>query len=169
MSVTAFFVILLLSPFLSFGSFHPIHVSVTEIEYDGTEKELEIIIRIFLDDFERAIRTQRNQPELDILNPGKGLTTEQLMSEYLKEHFIVNIHGQVQPFRYLGQEDEGLAVICYISVSNVSEWTGLTVTNNALQEIYDDQSNLVHVMSGGNVKSARLVKDNASRTFTFDE
>lgn len=163
------FLFVFLAPFLSSGSLHPIHVSVTEIEYDEKESELEIMMRIFLDDFERAIRTQRNQHDLDILNPGKEASTEQLMSEYLNEHFIVKVDNKIQRYRYLGQEDEGLAVICYISVPDVPRWKGITVTNSTLQEIYDDQSNLVHVMSGGQIKSARLVKDDASRTFTFDE
>jgi hypothetical protein len=47
---------------------HPIHVSVTEIEFDEKDKALEIMMRIFIDDLEVALRQDQKDPVLDILN-----------------------------------------------------------------------------------------------------
>ena len=42
-----------LAPLLAvFFSLHPIHVSVTEIEYDEKDRALEIMMRVFVDDLE---------------------------------------------------------------------------------------------------------------------
>jgi hypothetical protein len=147
--------------------FHPIHVSVTEIEYDEKERELEIITRIFTDDFETAIRASRKMPELDLLNPSAGLTTDLLVKEYLMEHLSISLDGKAQRLNYLGFEDEGDALVCYVQVSPVKKWKTIMITNRVLLDIYDDQSNLVHVTLSGKVRSLRLMKNNPSGTITF--
>ena len=48
---------------------HPMHVSVTEIEFDEKDKRLEIMMRVFIDDLEVSLRNRLNKPELDLLSP----------------------------------------------------------------------------------------------------
>lgn len=149
--------------------FHPLHVSVTEIEYDQKENELEIMIRIFVDDLEKAIRQQRQDENIDILRPNNAITTEKLISAYLADHFAIALDNEKQNIRYLGQEEEGQALICYVLVSDVKAWNSCKVTNTSLLELYDDQSNIVHVTARGKIKSLRLVKDNPQGLFSFDD
>lgn len=40
--------------------------------------------------------------------------------------------------------------------------------NTAIQSVYDDQSNLVHVTVGDEIKSLRLVKDKPSGALIFE-
>lgn len=146
--------------------YHPIHVSVTEIEYDAVEKELEIMIRIFIDDLENALRRYHGQDRIDILNPGKT-SIEKLISAYLKDNFIVSLDSRPQTLRYLGQEEEGQAFICYIQIPGVGKWKKCEVTNSILLEMFDDQSNIVHVTAGGVTQSKRLTRGNPKGTFSF--
>ena len=145
---------------------HPIHVSVTEIEYDPQEKELEIMIRIFIDDLENALRRYHDQDNIDILNPGKT-SADKLIEAYLRDNFIVSIDNQPQTIRYLGQEEEGQAFICYILVPGIGNWKECEVTNSILQEMFDDQSNIVHVTLDGITKSQRLMRRNPKGKFSF--
>ena len=69
------------------ASIHPVHVSVTEISFDGKEKELEIVSRIFWDDLEKSIREAKKLPELNLMEPGTTLTTDQLGWDYLQRRF----------------------------------------------------------------------------------
>lgn len=147
---------------------HPLHVSVTEIEYIKKERTCEIMMRIFVDDLETAVRTHKKMEYLDLLHPSSGLTTQELIGSYLKESFTISLDGQKQSIQYLGQELEGEAVICYLMVSNVKEWKSIEVSNSVLNNIFDDQSNLVHVIIGDDVKSMRLVKDKSIGKLTFD-
>lgn len=146
--------------------FHPIHVSVTEIEYDAAEKELEIMMRIFIDDLENALRRFHGQERIDVLNPGET-PIEKLISAYLIDKFIVSIDSRRRPFRYLGQEEEGQAFICYIQVPGVNQWKECEVTNSILLEMFDDQSNIVHVTSNGVTRSQRLTRGNPKGRFSF--
>lgn len=147
---------------------HPLHISVTEIEYDDKENELEIVIRIFADDLETAIRADRNTPSLDLLNP-VGISTDNLVEGYVMNRVKVSLDGSVQKIKYLGSEMENEAMLCYVQVSGVKKnWRTIAVTNQILLETFDDQSNLVHVTVGDNVKSLRLMKDNSTQSVSFD-
>jgi len=155
--------------FYSFILFlHPIHLSVSEINYSEKDKVLQITSRIFLDDLELSIRNQRKQPDLDLLEPGPGLTTEQLISEYVIKRFLVKLDGKVQKLNFLGFEREDPAVICYIEIENVKKFKTIEVKNEVIMETHDDQSNLIHVTYKGPVKSLRLMRDKSSDVLTFE-
>ena len=147
---------------------HPIHVSVTEIEYDAAEKELEIMMRIFVDDLESALRRYHKQAGLDILNADDA-TAKKLIGAYLLNNFSVVLDDQKTSMEYLGQEVEGQAYICYILAPDIRNWTSCEVTNRILFDVFDDQSNIVHVTSGGTTRSRRLVPDNEAGTFSFGD
>lgn len=148
---------------------HPVHVSVTEISFDGKEKELEIITRIFIDDLETAIREAKKQPGLNLLEPGSAVTTDQLVSEYLQSRFRVMLNGKTQKIKYIGHEVENPAMLCYIQIQNVKKLESIEVFNSVLTELYDDQSNLVNVTLGESVKSLRLMRDNPSGKLAFEK
>lgn len=150
-----------------FAFFHPIHISVTEINYSAKDKALQITSRIFIDDLELSIQAKRKDENLDIMNPKNGLTTDQMVEEYIKEHFQVRVDGKLRPITYLGHEKEDLAIICYIEVENFKKAKTIEVMNNVIMETHDDQSNLVHITYNGPVKSARLIRDKPKETFTF--
>jgi hypothetical protein len=147
---------------------HPLHVSVTEIEFDEKDKALEIMMRVFIDDLELTLRERLNQPELDILAPGNGQTVDQMVSAYLKDHFRISLDSKPQKIAYLGHEREGEAFIFYIEVSNVKKWKTIQIFNDIITETNEDQSNLVHVTARGNVRSLRLTRNTPSDKLTFD-
>ncbi|MCB0487712.1 MAG: hypothetical protein KDC99_04505 [Cyclobacteriaceae bacterium] len=147
---------------------HPLHVSVTEIEYNEKVNALQIISRIFIDDLETSIRAKVQKPELDLMNPKDGLTTKGLVNDYLKDHLKVRLDGKLQSISLLGFEEENFALICYIEIENVKDFKTIDVTNTVITETYDDQSNLVHVTYKGPIKSTRLMRDKPTDRFTFD-
>lgn len=147
---------------------HPIHVSVTEIEYSEKNKSLQITTRIFIDDLESSIRKQVNQESLDLIDPKNGSTTDQLISAYLKEHFKVLIDGKLARINYLASEREEPAIICYLEIENVKKLKTIEVTNTVIQETHEDQSNLVHITYKGPVKSYRLVREKPTDIYRFE-
>lgn len=147
---------------------HPIHVSVTEIEFDKADKALEIMMRVFIDDLELTLRNSTNNPELDILNPPKETSVDKLMDEYLKTHFKISLDNQSRKTHYLGHEREGEAFVFFIEVRDVQQWNTITIRNDIIMSTYDDQSNLVHVYVGDKVKSLRLTTRTPGDKLTFD-
>jgi hypothetical protein len=156
--------------FYSFLLFlHPIHLSVSEINYSEKDKALQITSRIFLDDLELSIQKQLNKPNLDLLEPGKDLTTEKLISEYVLQHFSVKLDGKIQKLNFLGFEREDPAIICYIEIENIKKFKTIEIKNDVIMETHNDQSNLVHVTYKGPVKSLRLVREKVADILTFEQ
>jgi hypothetical protein len=149
--------------------FHPVHISVTEINYSEKDKALQIVSRLFIDDLELSIRAKRKEPELDIMEPKNGLTTKQLVIDYLTAHFKVTLDGKLCKLNFLGVEKEDLSLICYIEIANVKKIKTLEVFNDAIMGTHEDQSNLVHVTFKSPVKSARLVYNKPSEKFVFEK
>lgn len=148
--------------------FHPIHVSVTEIDFDEKEKTLEIMMRVFMDDFELTLRNELQKPDLDIMRPAKGTSVDELARQYLKGHFSVSLDGQVQSMRYLGHEREAEAFIFYIEVTDVRPWKTIAIHNDIIMSTYDDQSNIIHVFRNDDVKSLRLTRNTPADKLTFE-
>lgn len=147
---------------------HPLHVSVTEIEYNPKAQALQIITRIFVDDLETAIRNSTKNPELDLLKPKEGITTQGLVNAYLTDHLAILLDGKSQKINFLGYEYEDLALVCYLEVENVTGFKNIEIKNTVITETYDDQSNLVHITYNGPVKSMRLTRDKPLGIFNYN-
>jgi hypothetical protein len=147
---------------------HPIHISVTEINYNEKSKSLQITNRVFTDELELGVRAQRKEAELDLLEPKNGITTKQLVQDYLTTHIKIKIDGKPVKLNFLGFEREDISIVSYIEIENVKKLKTIEVFNDIITEIHDDQSNLVHVTYKSPVKSTRLTRDNTTETFTFD-
>jgi hypothetical protein len=147
--------------------FHPLHISVSEIEMDEKDQRLEIMMRVFMDDLETTLREDLRRPELDIITLS-STELDQVMERYLSSHFKIALDGKAQVTQYLGHEDEGQAFIFYIEVSKVRKWKSIQITNDIIMATFGDQSNLVHVTVGDNVKSLRLTRSRPMDTLTFD-
>lgn len=143
---------------LLFGNsdIHPIHVSVTDVEYDAERKALEIVSHIFLDDLEKHIRLIKNEPYLDVLNPKGDKTSNDLIKNYYKERFKLIVNGKEEDYNFLGYEHEGAAVYIYFELEKVKKLKSLTVRNEILLQLFDDQVNLVHVKVDGKIRSMKL-------------
>ena len=149
-------------------SLHPIHVSIAEIDHNQEAKALQITLRIFIDDLELSIRNKINSPELDLLNPGGAKTTDQLVKDYLTEVLKLKVDKKAVQTNYLGHEIEGPAMICYIEVENIKKFKSIEVTNKAILETHEDQSNLINVNYLEKVKSLRLTNDKPTGVVSFD-
>lgn len=139
--------------------FHPMHVSVTEVQYNEKNKSFEIISRIFIDDLELSIRAEKKNESLDLLIPGAGMTTDQLVSEYIGHHLQIRLDGKSAKINYLAHEIDDVALVCYLEIEDVRKVNVIEVTNSVIQETHSDQSNLVHVTYKGPVKSLRLTRE----------
>lgn len=147
--------------------FHPLHVSVTEITLDEKEKELEIVLRVFTDDLELAMRNATGDPELNLLSPA-NTNIDKLAWEYLQPRFTLSVDGKPQPVKYLGHEQSEDVFIFYIQAQPVKKFKTINITNSIITELYDDQSNLINMTVNEKTKSLRLMRNNPSGNLSFN-
>ena len=147
---------------------HPVHVSVTEFNYNEKDKALQATVRLFIDDLELSIRNKRKDQMLEILEPKGGLKTDDLVKEYLLEHLRVKLDGKPQVIHYLGHEIDDVAIVCYVEIEKVRKFRAIEIFHDSITETWEDQSNLVHVTYKGPIKGMRLMQQNPSGTLVFE-
>ena len=147
-------------------TFHPIHVSVTEINHNATDKTLEISCKLFTDDFEKVL-AQIYKTKVDLINPPDRPAMEKLVSDFIQKHLTLKIDDKPVTLSYLGYEKDNDAVYSYFQVENISAVKKINITNNILHEMFTDQINLMHVIVNGTRKSVKLDYPEKEAVFSF--
>ncbi len=145
---------------------HPLHVSVTEINHNATDKTLEISCKLFTDDFERVL-TQNYKTKVDLINPPDRPAMEKLVNDFIHKHLMVKADGKPVQFSYLGFEKDNDAIYTYLQVDNIGTVKKLEVINTILYELFTDQINLMHITVGGKRKSTKLDYPDKEAVFSF--
>lgn len=134
---------------------HPLHVSTTEISFNGKEKSLEISCRLFTDDFEDAL-AKVYKVKTDLNKPAMHQAMDELIKKYLATHLQYNVNGKTMEATYIGFENDIEVTNVYLEITNVSSLQKLSLSNSILFEMFDDQMNILHVEKAGVRKSARV-------------
>lgn len=135
---------------------HPLYITVTEVNYNAEDKNLEISCKIFTDDFENAL-TLHNQGKIDLTNPKDKAVTDKQVYDYIKTNLQIKLDGKPISLEFVGYEKEQDAVWSYLQVANTTKAPKtIEIYNTLLYDIYDKQINLMHVSVSGSRKSTRL-------------
>lgn len=146
---------------------HPLFISVTEMNYNATDKNLEISCKIFTDDFEKAL-ANNYKTKVDLTTPADKNEANRLVKEYVKSHLLLKVDNKAVTLEFVGFEKENDAVWSYFEVKNITAAPKkIDITNSILYEAYDKQINLMHVSVGGNRKSTRLNYPDKEAGFSF--
>jgi hypothetical protein len=146
---------------------HPLFVSVTEMNYNAADKDLEISCKIFTDDFEKTLANVYHT-KVDLSAPANKKENDKLVNEYIKTHLQLKLDNKAVTLNFVGFEKENDAVWSYFEVDNATTAPKkIDVMNSILYESYDKQMNLMHVTVAGNRQSNRLNYPDKEVSFTF--
>ena len=143
---------------------HPFHVTVSEIYHNQKNHSLEITMKLFVDDFEKAINSNHDQ-ELNLYEDYNEKTARQFIASYIKGHFVITLNKKSISLNYLGSEIENDAIWCYLEAKEIGTIDDFQITSKILLDIYDDQMNLVHFEEKDKIKSFQLYADNETGHF----
>ncbi|WP_205512724.1 DUF6702 family protein [Longitalea arenae] len=148
------------------GVRHPLYVSVTEINHNAADKNLEISCKLFTDDFEKTL-ANIYQTRVDLTAPANKALADKMVMEYIKSHLLLKLDNKAVTLSFVGFEKENDAVWSYFEVQNTAAPKKIDVVNTILYESFDKQINLMHVTVGGNRKSYRLNNPDKEASFQF--
>jgi hypothetical protein len=130
------------------SSVHPIHISRSEINYDTDSRSLQVTVHVFIDDLEDAM-VLSNLPNPKIGAKSELKNSDQLIFEYIKEKLLIyNGTNETLKFNWIGKElgDSPLALICYLEIENVPSVKGISVKNDIIMDLHNDQVNIVETL-----------------------
>lgn len=155
--LTVFFAVVLLLPALRS---HDFHTSITRMDYNAKDRAFEISVRVFTDDFEKALSKDNNGQKIVVANNDKN---DPLVEKYIRKHFaLVTAQKQKKAYTYVGKEQEADATWIYIEVPAQEAVSGLSLQNTIMHDLFDDQINLVNLNYQGQKKSYIFKKDEST-------
>lgn len=161
---------LILASFFLLSAFksgaHEFYLSVTEIEYNNEEQSLQIITRVFIDDFQNVLN-ERYGEDLQLSEDDEEGPVGENIEKYLSQKLRLNANGKELQLNYLGKEYDADQLVLYIEVENVAPFNKIEVTNEILTDLFDDQKNVVHVKVNGETKSLLLMRQQESEKLIF--
>ena len=147
--------------------FHPIHLSTVEIVHNAGDKNLEITCKIFWDDFETVLTKNNNKVRVDLTNEKKESGNNKLISDYINNHLTLNIDGKPVALSFVGFEKEDVVIYSYLEVANIASVKKVSITNNIMHDLFDDQIEIIHVIVNGDRKSTKLEYPSKQAEFSF--
>jgi len=167
MKINRLLVFLIAIPLMSFTIAHKYYVSVTEVEYVKEQQSVQIVTRIFIDDFEKMLRERYDENiTLDI---GKDETQiDTYVQKYLSSKLQITINSTQQQFEFLGKEYEDDILFCYLEITDVSDIKTFEIVNQVLFDVFDDQQNLVKTKINSKRKSFILIAQNDKGVLNFN-
>ena len=145
---------------------HPFYISVTEINHNIDDKNLEISCKIFTEDLETVL-SKASGSKIDLFNPKDKPAVEKQISAYIRKHLVLKLDNKPVVLEFVGFEKENEAVWCYLQVSNTLPPKKIDINNDLLYDSFNEQINLMHISVGGNRKSTKLNYPDKEASFQF--
>lgn len=143
---------------------HDFHTSIAEIEYNTKSRAFEVSLRVFIDDFEKALGSISGKKEL----LDKSNKHHALIMQYLNQHFyILNRRGKKKKMTLIGKEFKVDAMWLYIEIPYRESLRKAKFNNSILMEHFDDQVNIVNLKYRGKKESFIFRKNNTNEPITI--
>lgn len=144
---------------LSSFNLHKHYISLTQIEYNEGEKALQITMRFFIDDLEKAVGTRFGK-NLALATEDELKNANAYIERYLDSKFKLWINGTEQSPNYLGKQYEDDQVFFFLELEKVENIEIIEVQNSVLMEVYEEQQNYIKLSIGEIEKTFILIKAN---------
>ncbi len=143
----------ILSLFLTF--IHPFYVSVIDVNHNAKDKNVEISIRIFVDDFEATLKKNYNK-NIDLHKSTNDVQVNKLITNYIESKLQVAIDGKPKTMQYLGFEIQKESVWIFLEVNEIPHLKKINFNCNLLYDYQDKQMNIFNVKANGVEKNNKL-------------
>lgn len=144
---------------------HKFFVSLTEVRFNSESGRIEVSIRVFPDDLDRAL-FEREGIHTQLATELELPEADSLLKLYLLDHFYMEVNGERIQLEYLGKEPEADAIWCYLESEKLEEPSVYLVNNSILTHTFEDQVNIVQVYQGKWNKGLMLSRDHRSDQLT---
>ena len=145
---------------------HETYLSVTEIEYDLEQKSVQIISRVFINDFEDVL-SKRYQQDISLSYKADLKSNKMLMQKYLAKKLVLQVDGKEINLKLLGSKFDADQIVLFLEAENIQTFKKVEVENLILTDLFDAQKNITHVKKGDDIESMLLTKANSRNTVIF--
>lgn len=161
------FIVLLVVPLFAFTTAHKYYISVTQINYVQDKQSVQVISRIFIDDFENLLR-ERYDENITLAGEDELEVTDKYIERYLTEKIEITVNGVKSNLSFIGKEYDVDIMKCYLEIEDVTSIESMEIKNKVLFDLFDDQQNIVKTKINSKQKSFILISQNDKAVLNFN-
>jgi hypothetical protein len=138
---------------------HPVHVSLTGIEYDEANRIWSVFVKVWSDDLEADINLGRS---------GGGLISgnrEEQIFLYLSDRIIIMEDGKPVQMELLSTTVDGLEHRFTLRAKGKGDPDSVTVINRIMTRLYEDQANMLLISLGGLEEGYRFTVTDTMKSY----
>ncbi len=145
--------------------FHPVHVSITSIDYIHDMRAFRVYIRMYYDDF--LLDSKANTIQVNNFS-ATASSSKDLVNEYIHEKILIKAdENQLIPkLRDIKLKDNEINI--YLDYPTGKKPGTVSVRNLIMTSLYGDQSNMVIVKVNDFEEGVKLSPDLTERTFEIN-
>lgn len=116
---------------------HPVHVSLTGIDYDSMNQVYSVFVKVWSDDLDA---------DINLWNTASEQTTEderEIYYKYLTDRILIIEDGKQLKMTLLKSETDGLEHRFNLEASGTGAVKNVTVINRIMTRLYEDQTNML--------------------------
>ncbi|MEI6048912.1 MAG: DUF6702 family protein [Bacteroidota bacterium] len=144
--------------------FHPVHVTITSIDYLPATDSFKVFVRLYFDDFLRDFKLNGGDiQEKDFVNNISSYMGS--MEKYIGEKIILKVNetqlsGKLQDMKLIDNE-----ISMNLEYLNGTKPKTVSVKNLMMTGLYADQSNMVIIRINDFEEGVKLTSDLTEQTF----
>ena len=126
---------------------HPVHLSVCEANYNPHSQNLELALKVFVEDMEQSLM-ERTGKEVRFGDDLTDARHDSLINVYLQEVFLVKADDSLLTWHMLGKDGQLGDMWIYMEVPLADGFQELVFEDKVLMDLFADQKNLIHFTYG---------------------
>ena len=147
---------------------HPVHVSITNLEYIPSENKVKLSFKVFEDDIQ-LLFAHLYQINADFSNEDSYYNYQSKIDEYFTSHFKILIGEKEHKFSYKSFKKEGHTIWFYYETNIDSEPKSIEFFNTIFLDLYFDQKNLLIFSYKCQDKAYQFDLKNTNYLIEFDD
>ena len=137
---------------------HPFHATITSIDCKQNNKSIEVTMKLFTSDLERALRIE-GRPNLKIDSHDRRNNIDSLIFDYINNNLSLSIDNKKRQFTWIAKEIENDITWCYMEIINANNFSSIGIDNKLFLSIFDDQLNICHFYCSDKAETIMLHKE----------
>jgi len=138
---------------------HPVHVSLTGIEYDKMNQVYSVFVKVWSDDLDA---------DINLWNGESGRKTgdeKEIYNKYLTDRIMIIEDGKQLTMTLLNSETDGIEHRFNLEASGSRKVKNVTVINRIMTRLYEDQANMLLFSFNGIEEGYRFTSADTLRNY----
>ncbi len=152
---------------LAVNFFHPVHLTVTNLEYFESQGYFEAKIRFFVDDFQKILAIKYGvKPDFSV----QSKQNKELIHRYLSENFLLWVNGNQVPttkYRVKSYNLQDITLWVTVRIPYHGKIKQLKIQNKLMTDLYSDQSNMLIFAMKNIQKAFTFTKKHNTESISF--